>query len=148
MEDIQVRINGNFLLGCIKYKEKFKLYLMPVASWILNYRKYDPSYNPMEWKEPFRGNILNVSDDRLDDFFEIIMTDHVTPGELLNAPRANDPQIFRLAFFVDFDKKLFINGANDNVEPEEYLPDENWVGLIGNPDDYLPKYLQEELSGS
>jgi hypothetical protein len=39
--------------------------------------------------------------------------------------------------------KLFINGICDNVEPEEYLPDERWTGKMGDPIEYLPEDLKQ-----
>jgi hypothetical protein len=42
MSAIINKIEDNFLFGCIQYKNKTEVYLMPVAYWILNYEMYDP----------------------------------------------------------------------------------------------------------
>lgn len=49
MKNLKERLEDNYLLGGIKFKSKYNIYLMPIAWWILNYKKYDPDYNPDEW---------------------------------------------------------------------------------------------------
>jgi len=138
-DKIQENIENSYLFGCVKYKDKFSFYLMPIAYWILNYAKYDPEYNPSDWEEGivFRDDILNVNDINIEPFIESIKVDNIDV-DLVNFNDYNFEQIF--LFFVDFDSKTFISYFDD-IEIEEYLPDEKWVGKFENPISYLPKEM-------
>lgn len=133
-DNIDEKIKDNYLLGCIKYQSNFNFYLMPLAYWILNYSKYDPTYNPNDWGFVFRNNILNVDDLKIESFIKSIQIDKVDI-ESLNFKDYNFDDIF--LFFIDFDSKTFVSFFDD-IEIEEYLPDENWKGKFENPINYLP----------
>jgi hypothetical protein len=147
MIDLMYRFENNYLLGCVKYKGKYNIYLMPIAWWILNYEKYDPGYNPTDWKDIFRDNILNVSEDAVEDFMKSIEADRIDLTELPMLVAKIPGKYMRLRFFIDFDLKLFVNGYYDNIAIEEYLPDESWRGRSDDPNSYLPKYLQDFFKG-
>jgi hypothetical protein len=72
MDDIKRKFYENYLLGAIKYQGDYNFYLMPIAWWILNYHKYNPNYDATKREEPFRNNVLNVTDSKIDDFVESI----------------------------------------------------------------------------
>lgn len=82
METINQRIDEDYLLGYIKYHNSYSVYLMPIAYWILNYSKYDPGYNGDDWQFVFRNNILNVMDDKIDDFLNSISYDKINDEEI------------------------------------------------------------------
>ena len=141
MTDLYKKLRDNYLLGYIKYKGTYNLYSMPLAWWILNYSKYDPTSLTDNQTPAFRDNILNVSDNEIESFIRCIEEDRVSIGEFELA--IDIPSEYKqLSFFVDFDAKLFINGYFENVEPEAYLPDDNWVGEMGLPVDHLPGELR------
>jgi hypothetical protein len=142
MIDLKGKLEDNYILGCVRYHGEYGLYLMPLAWWILNYAKYDPSFNPTEENSDFRKNILNVSDGEIDNFIQAIQEDRINLDDLMHALSAS-PENMNLSFFIDFDEKLFINGYFDNVEPEEYLPDDHWTGKLGYPIEYLPEDLKQ-----
>jgi len=139
-EKIKENIDNSYLFGCVKYKNDYSFYLMPIAYWILNYAKYDPNYNPNDWKDGdvFRDNILNVEDQNIQPFIQSIKVDKI---DLNNAEvkKYNFKDIFY--FFLDFDSKTFISFFDD-IEIEEYLPDEKWIGKFDNPLNYLPEELK------
>lgn len=138
-DKIQENIKNSYLFGCVKYKDKFSFYLMPIAYWVLNYAKYDPEYTPNDWEEgiAFRDDILNVDDSNIEPFIESIKVDKIDVDSV-NFIDYNFEDIF--LFFVDFDSKTFISYFDD-IEIEEYLPDEKWVGKFENPISYLPKEM-------
>ncbi len=140
---IQNSIDNSFLFGCLKYKEKITFYLMPLANWILNYSMYDPDYNPDDWKDtpPFRNNILNVSEDNIELFVDAIEIDKIDVNKII-LEKFNLRDIF--LFYVDFDSKIFISHFDD-IDIEEYLPDDNWVGKFDDPVNYLPQDLVLKL---
>lgn len=129
--EIKKKLEEGYLLGGIKYKEKCNYYFMPIAYWILNYIKYDPSYNPAKWSFVFRDNILLVNDENIDDYLKAIEED-IIYLELLE----EDDDIPEFTFYVDFDSKIFVSSF-PYVEIETYLPDENWKGVNDEPIKYL-----------
>jgi hypothetical protein len=145
MNDLKQRFENNYLLGCIRHKGEYSIYLMPIAWWILNYKKYDPTYNPADWKDVYRDNILNVSDGVVDDFMKSIEEDKVIFNEFGTTIDDIPIKYRHIHFFIDFDNKLFVNGFYDNIELEEYLPDRNWVGRIDDPNNYLPNDLKSDF---
>ena len=141
MIDIKKKFEDNYLLGCIKYKGAFRNYLMPVAWWILNYKKYDPGYDPAKWQFVFRDHIYNVSDSEVDRFMRAIEADSLDTNKLRVVIKELPPEHAHLYFFIDFDRKLFVNGFAD-VEVEEYLPEGSWKGEFGDPVNYLPEEMK------
>jgi hypothetical protein len=142
MSAIEDKIKNDFLFGCIRYKNKTDVYLMPVAYWILNYEKYDPFFNPDELKSVFRQNILNVTDSNFDAFYMAIAVDRMgTEADFLEIK--NLPKDLKTPyFFINLDSKLFVT-AFVEIAVEEYLPDSNWTGLIDYAIDYLPEELKQ-----
>jgi len=137
MDDIKKRLEDNYLLGYIKYKDVGAFYLMPIAYWILNYVKYNSQYDPRECPSVFRNNILNVTDDAILGFLSSIQEDKVLFGDFQIAVHYVAKEFASLYFYIDFDNKLFVNGFVD-IEAEEYLPDESWNGQVDDPNNYLP----------
>lgn len=138
MSRIEKKIERDYLFGCIKYKNEYSIYLMPLAEWILNHYKYSPSYNPNEWEYVFRGNILNVTDENVKDFIRAIAVDKIDlkiDGQDLQ--RVLREKEVPFPFFIDLDNKNYISYFYD-IEVETYLPDDTWVGIYDDPMKYLP----------
>jgi hypothetical protein len=119
---------------------------MPIAYWILNYAKYDPGYNPEDWNDGnvFRDNILNVDDDKIENLIQSIQSEKIDIDSV-DLKRYNLGDIF--LFFIDFDSKLFISYFDD-IDIEEYLPNEEWVGKFENPVHYIPTQIIAKLVGT
>ncbi len=146
MKNIENKIRNDFILGAIKYKDEFYFYLMPIAWWILNYKKYDPM-NSIEDDFDYRNNIFVVTNEKVEPFLESIEEDKISQNELLELiyhidKKYPDDDYSYLNFLIDFDKKQFINGFPD-IELEEYLPNEEWKGIFDAPLNYLPSDLQK-----
>lgn len=141
MNEIVEKINDSYLLGCIKYQKKYRFYLMPVAYWILNYSKYDPTYNPKDWEYSFRNDILNVTELENENYLAAISGDEIFFDEE-NFRKYMLKDIF--FFFIDFDSKLYVNFFDD-IDLEEYLPDENWKGQYSDPINCLPNEIIKKI---
>lgn len=138
MSEIKRKFSENYLVGCIRYKGALNVYLMPIAYWILNHEKYDPEYDLSKSKSVFRDNILNVTDDRIDDFFKSVAKYLLhLDDEIKSEIKSILPEYKRIQFYVDLDKKIFISGFVD-IEVEDYLPDSSWSGELGFPGEYVP----------
>ena len=133
---IQQKIDENYLLGLIKYRGLCNLYLMPIAYWILDYKKYDPTYDVTTWDFVFRGNILTIDNTSVEGFIKEIEVDK------LNEKEASSFGINDLIFYVDFDVKLVVSAFSD-IEVDEYLPDEQWTGVYDSPKKHLPLKCRE-----
>ena len=100
MEDIKRKFLENCLLGVIKFKDSYDFYLMPIAWWILNYRKYDPEYEPSNWEAEYRNNILNVTDGEIENFVKAIEVDRLTVEDVISAISAIPPEYTRIVFLL------------------------------------------------
>jgi hypothetical protein len=143
---LQEKQMQSYLLGCIKYNNEYSYYTMPFAWWVLNYSEYDPSYNPDDWKDIFRNNILDVTDDQIGNYIDAIEEDKITDLTELKTIET-EPAYAYLYFFIDFDSKLFISHFDD-IDIEEYLPDEKWQGIFKDPITYIPEECREYFSNS
>ncbi len=157
MEDLKQRFENNYLLGCIKHLGQYELYLMPIAWWILNHEKYDPEYHskrksvsfetgygPSKPEPIFRDNILNVTDERIEDYLSSIKEDKLIFEDLKSILTDISEEYRQIYFFIDFDNKVFINGFFD-IEVEDCLPDQIWKGEAGEPVNYLPLDLKKNI---
>jgi hypothetical protein len=104
---------------------------MPLAYWILNYKKYDTAYNPSDWDIVFRNNILIVTDENIDAFMAVIKPDKVHPSEL------TQNEIAGMNFYIDFDDSALVSSFS-NIEVEDYLSPGSWRSSFDNPLNYLP----------
>jgi hypothetical protein len=138
MKDLREKIEQNYLLGYIKFNDVYSAYLMPIAWWILNYKKYYPDFDPSKYDAVFRDNILNVSDDQVANFIHAIRHNLVEIDEIKHLLDSD----VTINFFVDFDAKIYVNGLFDNIEVETYLPDEGWKGV----EDFPVNYLSDDIS--
>jgi hypothetical protein len=149
MKPLEQRILENHLLGGVKYEENFYFYVMPVAWWILDYGKYSPSIlNSKERQINFRNGIVVVTGNNIKPYLESIQEYRLTQKELSEIIYEIDEKYpeegyGHLNFFIDFDKKEYVNGFYD-IELEDYLPDESWKGKFDEPLTYLPRHLQAQ----
>lgn len=132
--DIKKKIENSFLFGCIKYQDNYTFYLMPIAYWILNYSKYDPTYRSSDWGATFRDDVLNVEEENTESFLKAIKIDKLE-ADIVRSAKNELANVF--LFFIDFDSKTFVNYFND-VSAEDYLPNEEWIGRFDDPMECLP----------
>jgi hypothetical protein len=145
MKSIQQRLEENYIPGCIKHQDQYQFYLMPIAWWILNYAQYSPSIIQDISRQNFRNGALNVTDDKIDPFFSSILEDQISISEVRNMIENFKEEYPAITFFIDFDTKKYIS-AFDYIEAETYLPDTTWMGKYGNPTDYIPKNILDQIS--
>lgn len=142
--NLQEKQAQNYLLGSIKHNNQHSYYTMPFAWWVLNHSKYNPTYNPDDWESVFRNNILNVADNEIENYINAIEEDKIY--DLTELKTINeDPVYTYLYFFIDFDLKTFISHFDD-IEIEEYLPDEQWQGFFKDPITFIPEECREHFS--
>ncbi|MCU0432815.1 MAG: hypothetical protein MUC87_05125 [Bacteroidia bacterium] len=129
---IENRVNNHYLLGAIKANNDVRYYMAPIAWWILDYPKYDPSIlNVKDSEFNFRENLLVVRPSDKEHFLEVMQEDYVDIKDVLLYNSVHDTPI-RLLFIIDFDRSEFYSSFYD-IDIHEYIPDQ-WKG-----------YLREEL---
>ncbi len=145
MKSIQQRLDENYIPGCIRHQKKYRLYIMPIAWWILNYAKYSPSILEDTTRQNFRNGAFNVNDDQIHSFFMSISEDQISISEVKNIIENFRKEYSGITFFIDFDTKEYISTFHD-IDIETYLPDKTWTGKYGNPTDYIPKNILDQIS--
>jgi hypothetical protein len=66
-----------------------------------------------------------------------------TEGEWTLDYPAYDPDDVPLLMLVDFDKRLFVHGYSEPVEPKSnYIP-AGWTGIVNNPLDYTSEEIRQ-----
>jgi hypothetical protein len=128
---IEEKLEQGYFAGCIKYKNEYRFYLMPITYWILDMNAYDPDYDPNEDEFVFRNNVAVVSDENIPHFFNAIENDRIS------YPTLQESSLLHIIFFIDFDVKTFVSYFND-IEVETYLPDSSWKGFFDDPNKYIP----------
>ena len=146
MIDTIEKLKRDYLLGCIKVKSTHKFYLMPLAWWILDYKKYDPDHSD-EKDLSFRNGIYTVSDTKITEYMNSINEDIIDIFDVqaiisIVSQQFPDENYSYLYFYIDFDKKSYVNGLYD-IELENYLPDSTWTGKYDTPLNYLPEDLKD-----
>jgi hypothetical protein len=122
------KLDRNYLLGAIRFEGGYSFYLMPIAYWILNYGKYDRSFEARNRGLVFRGNIYNVDDKMIVTFLKAIGEDKISNEE---ARKLIEDGV-RMVFFVDFDSYLFIDGFREIIL-DDYMPNEKWQVKVDEP---------------
>lgn len=145
MKSIQQRLDENYIIGCIKHQDQYQFYLMPIAWWILNYAQYSPSIVQDISRQNFRNGALNVTDDKIHPFFSSISEDQISISEVKTIIENFTEEYSVITFFINFDTKEYIS-TFDYIEAETYLPDKTWMGKYGNPTDYIPKSILDQIN--
>ncbi|BAV08644.1 hypothetical protein SAMN05421788_101103 [Filimonas lacunae] len=130
------KLDHNYLLGAIRFEGSYSFYLMPIAYWILNYGKYDRSFEVRNQEFVFRGNVYNVDDRQIVSFLSAIGEDKINNEE---ARKLIEDGV-RMVFFVDFDSYLFIDGFKE-IFLDDYMPNEKWQVKMDDPIKFMPKDL-------
>ena len=112
-----------------------------LAEWILDYRSYDPAYDPAEWQAEFRAGLLTVSPDDGDAYLRALQSHEIPPTDLGEHVARGGVDRTRPAVLVDFDAAEVTSGYYD-VAVEEYAG-EGWRGTFADPVERLPMELQE-----
>jgi hypothetical protein len=128
------------LLGAVCHRQHWRFYSGTIAEWILDYRAYDPAYDPSAWPTPFRNNLLTVSPDDAAAFQESMAPQEQSLDEVRALVQHRGTEAVPLSVVVDFDRRLFVNGYYD-LAIEAYVPP-GWQAVFDDPLQYLPEPLR------
>lgn len=117
-------------IGVAAFQGKLYLISGTLAEFILDYMAYDPEFCMSGNGSNFRGGVLTVTSDNVQQFLKAMQFRTITmrEGELL-ADSATDNSKF-LAF-IDFDCKKYVHSYYD-LALEDYVP-KGWHGVMGDP---------------
>jgi hypothetical protein len=130
----------DLLLGAVCLRGQWRIFAATLGEWTLDYPAYDPT--PVSGDvAAFRSGLL-VVDERSADAFCTALAPWEVPLEVLDAwLRTLPPGQLNLCFVVDFDRRLFVHGYDEPIEPKsQYIPS-HWRGVVGDPLRYCPPEL-------
>jgi hypothetical protein len=128
-------------IGAVKLNGKWRFFHEMMSVWILDYKSYDPQYDPFGPKSNgWRKNLLVVDTDNAEAFCEVMRDKELLPEQI--------PQSFtefgsrkKLSFVVNFDEKIYINGWGDNIALHDYVPT-GWQSIEDDPYEYVPPEIR------
>lgn len=132
-----VHYDYNQILGMITLNGVTSFYLGEPAEWVMDYQKYDPTYNPQDWNYIFRGNILYVDENNAQSFIDTMGEYQLKEDEIESFLQEFDDEDIRPLVLIDFDQKNFVNNFYD-ISFEKYIP-RHWKGIFDDPLKYVDK---------
>src|SRR4051794_29320078 len=99
-------ISENEIIGAVKINSAWKFYIGTSGEWIMDYKSFDPSYVPDDWKYTFRNNILLVNEHNADEFCRAMAACELTFEDLQKMK--SDGEHFNLSVLIDFDSKTYV----------------------------------------
>ena len=112
----------------------WKLFAGTIGEWILDYKTYDPQYDPSKWKHVYRNNLLSVNENNAQEFCDAMQEFEVTLEDV-DISRKGNP-LLSISVLVDFDAKTYVNGYSDFLL-EKYVP-LNWKVIVDDPLKFVP----------
>jgi hypothetical protein len=123
------------LIAAVKYRGDWVFLLGTIGELILDYRKYDPDFNPREYPSIYRGDMLTVNESNAEGFLAVMNEYRLSIEQLLRYKNEypEDPVVDVL---IDFDEKFYCNGYAE-LPLEKYVP-KGWKSEVGEPQKHLP----------
>lgn len=134
-------LKPNDLIGVTRYNSRWRLFAGTVAEWILDYATYDPGFDPSGSETVFRGNLLTVNEENVDQFHDAMEPYELQPSELELFMQKVGRYNWPLTVVVDFDNQFYVNGFSE-ISLHEYLPP-GWKGIEGPPLDFVPAEIRQ-----
>jgi hypothetical protein len=136
--------DGVYLVGAIKYQSEWRFFDAPVASWVLNYRPFNPKFSLLidpNAQKVAQKNLLEVDETKAKEFLMAMEETHETdPTEIQEYILAGYEEGSQIAVVIDFDNKVYVNGYSE-TPLQNYIP-AHWSGYEGSPLDYVPDSIK------
>ncbi len=133
-------ISPDDLIGLVKYKSEWQFFAGTVAEWIMDYKNYDPWFDPSQSDVVFRNNILVVNDDNAAAFVEAMQAYRLSAEDITTLIERDGVNDWPLVILIDFDKREYINGFGE-IPLHQYIP-AGWTGFEGDPLAYVPENMR------
>lgn len=135
------KINSDYVIGVICYKNVWSTYFMPPIYWVTDSDYYDPDYNPARTSDKdFRGGVGKLSSANAEAYFKAIAEDYVSPAWLRENYLIYKDDL-KPIFLVNIDEHLFISNFYD-VDYENHAAP-GWKSLFDDPLKYMPDELKK-----
>lgn len=132
-------IKRDELIGVVISQGKWGIYHAYLGEWIMDYARYDPSYDAAADGKKFRNGLLVVDDSSIRAYLEWLEPYSVSLVDLSEFAHSHGFSKARPVFLVNFDEHLFVTGFYD-VAIEGYVP-QGWRGVYADPVEHLPQEL-------
>jgi hypothetical protein len=133
-------LSVNEYIGLVCSAGVWRCFTGMLAEWILDYRAYDPSYDPTKWPDTPRNQLLQVGVDQAVEFQLIFEERELTKqGIQYILSTVGAPRAYPIAA-VDFDTRRYVNGFYD-LALEEYVP-AGWISVFDDPLQYVSEDLR------
>ncbi len=136
LEDI---LHDELLIGAVRLRSRWRLFAGTLGEWTLDYAAYEPGCN--EVPKDFRGGLLRVDVDNADAFCAAMEPFELQPEQLLAWIAEHGPQALRLTMVVDFDRRTFVHGYLEPVEPKSNYVPAGWTGIEDDPLKHVPQEI-------
>ena len=131
-------LSAHLLIGAVKWRSRWRYFAGTLGEWTLDYRAYDPSYSPSVGDKSFRGGLICVDQSNADEFCVVMEPWELAPAEISVWVKQHGCDAVPLVMVVDFDKRFFVHGYSEPVEPKsDYLPN-GWQGVEDAPYNHVP----------
>ena len=137
------KVHENQIIGAVRLNSEWRFYSGATGEWIMDYKSYDPSYDPEKWPNTFRNGILEVDVHNASEFCTAMKEYELTLDDVVETMR--EDKDLSLSILMDFDRKLYVNGYYDMLL-EEYVP-MGWVGISDDPTKFLSEDIKIKLVG-
>ena len=137
-----MEVEDGKLIAAIKYRGAWYFLLGTIGELILDYKRYDPEFNPREHPGIYRGDILTLDESNAARFLEV-MNEHRLSMEQLLQYKDEYPDFPVVDVLIDFDEKFYSNGYAE-LPLEDYVP-KGWKSEVSEPRKHLPPELRSLL---
>jgi hypothetical protein len=143
-EILEHLLTAHLLLGAVNLRGQWRLFAGSVGEWTLDYPACDPGWEPSENERlEFRSGLLVVDVHNADEFCAAMQPYEVTTKTLVGWMQRVGQAAIPLTFVVDFDRRLFVHGYDEPIEPRgQYIPP-SWTGIVDDPLDHVPAEIKD-----
>jgi hypothetical protein len=137
----KIVIDFDEYIGAVKLNTQWRFFHDVLSMWILDYASYDPEYNPANPRfRGWRANLLVVDVNNAQEYCEAMTSRELLPEQIPYTFTEYGSQA-PLTFVVNFDDRTFINGWQDNIAIDNYVPF-GWNSMEDDPYKHIPGELR------
>lgn len=124
-------------IGAVKLNSEWRFFREVMSMWILDYKSYDPEYDPLNSNSNgWRENLLAVDTQNAKEYCHAMKNKEIMLSQIPLTFTEFGSQA-KLTFVVNFDEKIFVSSLYDMLAVQRYVP-RGWKGLEDDSYQYIP----------